>query len=267
MIRQSIQSETISLLPALFESLGFTHRVGTVLSLAVAVTRGISIPQALVPFPISANESLPLDEDLVDAMSVVFMFNVVNRIANAFDIAPEWAMFGRIGIGRRIAQWIMSIGLPWHMSLDGLDETKLRIIAFDLVVPAHEAGIPVQHYAAIWPEIKRHPSLSTAIYQMLWASLTCSELSGELLRRCVESVTRTTRDSPILSTDMLSQYCAAIYFHPFRFLSADYPAARLGLTEDQKLEVTFRIAIAAAFEKMHQYQQALQQIGLIRKTN
>lgn len=238
-----------------------------ILSLAVAVTRRISIPDDLFPSPTSASEPMPLDEDLFDAMTIVFMFNVVNRIANAFDIAPEWAMLGRVGVGRRIAQWIMSIGLQWHMSLEGLGDIGHENIAVDLIYPALELGLPVQRFSAIWPELNRDPSVRTAIYQLLWVSLTCSELSGEFLRRCVEVVMPAPGVSPTTFSDPLSEYCAVVFFRPFQFSPSNYPAKRLGLTEDQKLDVTFRIAIAAAFEKMNQYQQAVKRIVRKHKTD
>jgi len=190
-------------------------------------------------------------------MTVVFMFNVVNRVANVFNIAPEWTIFGREGWRRRVAQWVMSMGLPWHMSLQPLAESEQVKPARDLAMPAEQIGLPAELLSVLWNELNNIPSIRTAVYQLFWTSLTCSKLDSHILRQLVEAVVGKVDSSDKLTSDGLGAFCEGLFHHPFAGAVSNFNAVHVDLTDEEKLDVVFRVSIAAAVEKMRQFHQAV----------
>lgn len=150
-----------------------TNYAGFIL-LAVAISRRKEWLESesvagLISASATLNEKL---DDFVDALFVIFMFNMINVVANEFDIRPEWNTQGRFLLVRKR---MMEFALPrivkmTEIKTDGCVPVSLKKSSDELKLKGKE----------IWALFSQNPRIAIGIQQILHAlSLTRNEAFGE----------------------------------------------------------------------------------------
>src|SRR5688572_2060498 len=149
---------------------GFDRADAFLIGAAVALTRGFPLPSTGAAAEI---ERLPdWRERALDALSVMFMFNVVNRVANAYDLMPEWERLTASGWRRTKLTELMSMGLPLLMPLES-DAGGAEAEAPPLEPLIRQWGI--SQPSPMWKQFRIFPSVELAIYRLMWVSINYCE--------------------------------------------------------------------------------------------
>ncbi len=108
----------IDTLPARLANADYDPNLSKMISLAVALTvlGRDEYPTELVHEAIREAAG-DLGPQVLDAVGVALMFNMINRVSNAFGLGPEWSNWRRTGWIRRITRRAMSWLLPQVMPL------------------------------------------------------------------------------------------------------------------------------------------------------
>jgi hypothetical protein len=165
-VQSSAQSADWQRLVAQLQALGFSATDSSYVAVAVAATRDMTPPSC---YFIPNQPTSELRDEFVDVVTVILLFNVVNRIADAYGLQPEWARVRRTERLRRWTRWLMSVGLPYQMPLasDGhRDSESLTPHVIECLTL-----LQVESVSPIWRLLRHVPTIEIAIYQLLSASI------------------------------------------------------------------------------------------------
>lgn len=135
--------------------------------LAVVVTRGAEFdPLNHLPEQRTSADALT---SFIDCVSVTFVFNIVNRLANFYGLTPEWLLPRE---GRIVATWrqsLMAFGVSQQMRINmpqsqGNDETDPRRLECIEQLLLRMGGMTLSR---TWKLLKCIPAVETAIFQFV----------------------------------------------------------------------------------------------------
>jgi hypothetical protein len=231
-------------------AIGFDDTDAFFIATAVALTRNFALPQR--DRMIGPTSPFAFREQLIDGLVVTFMFNIVNRIANFYNLQPEWTELRRTKALRRLTRTLMSFGLRTQMPLAN-DRKAADESDFPIVEPLlHHFG--VKEVSPLWRQLAALPSVGVAINQLLWVAVNCSETDSKL----TDTVTQACLGAPPtgsyheIADSELSAW-AELYAAPHRFSSS--ALSMLEIADATKLDILFRVALLAAVHKFN-YQSA-----------
>lgn len=249
-IEQVVRSGNCDGLLAELERLGFEEYHGILIMLAVAVTRNLCLPaeDQIIQQLLMRNA---IREEFLDALAVTFLFNSVTRIANAYDLDPEWARLGRSKLLRRAIRRFFTLALPWQMTLEDDEQQDQERRAGQIQDLLSALGL--KSISPIWRELGRIPTLYRAIYQLLWVSIQCSELDDDILAlitsRCIDIGEGNGNAQSVPSegtVDEALQFAARLFAQPHAINSYDVTKLRRsGFDEKQILDFVFRVSLLA----------------------
>jgi hypothetical protein len=236
-IRTALLHRDSNQLAGLLTQIHFEPSDAFLIAAAVALTRNLPLPRA------EAFSGLVIQSDwqkrAIDALAVTFMFNIVNRIANAFELVPEWNSVGHTDWFRSRMHAIMSFGLPMLMPLDYDPQEPVPCSAPFIEQLLHEFGI--DHPSGIWQQLGALPTVEFAIYRLLWVGVHCCETD----QRTIEKLLCAQEDEDAER--------AAGRRNPFWKERVDAPYLRpqdvatlcKGTDEGTKVDLAFRVALLA----------------------
>jgi hypothetical protein len=183
---------------------------------------------------------------------VIFMFNMINRIANAYDLQPEWNGLRSSKLGNRIGQAVMASGLPYVMPLQEIETADSE--PTDFARSLQKFGF--RRIGNVWREFEAQPRLAIAIEQLLIASgWYCEQDNGELDQ--ITKMLLADADPELPATEAgepqeALQVARILIHEPYRFCRSDreYLAAN-GWSQRRILDLFFRAAMLAGVSKIN----------------
>ena len=223
-------------LKAELQSLKFDVADSSYISIAVAATSDLAPPAC--PF------LRPTDrfrEQFADLITVLFLFNVVNRVANAYGLKPEWDELRRSERLRRWTRWPMSIGLSRQMLLDADDSPPVDSLTGKLAECLQL--LQVTAISSTWQLFECVPANEVAVCQLLLVSLQCPD-NRQLNLLLPDS---SQSDNPIGGSDPTERQLSDLMATPPR-PGADLLTTlrRFGLTEASIADAVLRASLLAA---------------------
>ncbi|MEQ1828519.1 MAG: hypothetical protein ABL921_21330 [Pirellula sp.] len=242
-ISQSVLRQDVDELIPKLQSLDFDRLDATLIATAVASTRNLAIPASdEMRQGLSAVE---FNERVVDGLAVTFMFNVVNRIANLFELQPEWHSWRLNGAIRTASQAMMAIGLPHQMPIG--NESQQVLLAPKIAELL--CNFRVVKVSPIWGQLKALPSIEFAIYQLMSIAIQFSSgspgLIDEVTDSCLCHFGNTLDDA---SVQPISRCCRQLFLEPFKSCDA---WSRLDLSDRTKLDIAFWVSLLAAIHQLN----------------
>ena len=211
--------------------------------MAVALTRNLAIPSR-EEFR-ESKFTADFREKVVDGLVVTFMFNIVNRIANLYDLQPEWHKWRVTESIRTSSQSIMAAGLPFQMPLaDERQEVQCSPNIAELL-----CNFGVDSVSPIWKQLSALPTVAFAIYQLMWIAIRYSRDSVVLIQEAMDGCLNQPSSVNCQETNrIVSQSCRQLYAEPFKSCE-DW--SRLDISERTKLDLAFWVALLAAIHQLN----------------
>ncbi len=210
---------------------------------AVALTRNLAIP--LREDFLAVYSTTDLREKTVDGLGVTFMFNIVNRIANLYDLQPEWHRWRLTESIRTASQSIMAAGLPSQMPLTNeCQEVQCSPKIAELL-----CNFGVHTASPIWTHLSALPTIEFAIYQLMWIAIRYSRDSVELAQDATDGCLNQPSSVNCQEANrIVSKCCRQLYAEPFKSCE-DW--SRLELSERTKLDLVLWVALLAAIHQLN----------------
>lgn len=186
------------------------------------------------------------EEKLVDGLMVTFMFNVVNRIANFYELQPEWNRLRRSETIRNISQRIMAASLPFQMPLaDEQQEVHTLPQIADYLI-----AFGVERPSPVWQCLRIVPSVEFAIYQLMMVATKFSKRSSDLIREVTDvCLDRPPTTPPHLLARESLDLLVRLFREPHRMAGVDRSA--LALDEQTIMDLIFWVALLAAVHQLN----------------
>ncbi len=225
---------------------GFDSTEAFLIAVAVALTRNLALP--VRGGPVGHSHPLLFREQLIDGLAVTFMFNIVNRIANAYDLQPEWVALRRTESIRRITRSFMAFGLPFQMPLSNDSKEASEPLCTHVYSFVRHFGF--DEVSPVWQQLCVLPSIEVAIYQLLWVAVNCSDTDDELL----DAVTQTCLGPPEAicppkTADAHLSVWKQMFAEPYN--PFPFEASVSAISTGVKLDIVFRVALLASIHKLN----------------
>ena len=246
-VRHSILDSSLHGLPENLKNLDFSHREAALISLAVALTRRMTFPEDIGRCIIqtqqpAANSRATALEQLLDCLSVVFMFNIVNRLANFHQLEPEWTAPIESAWTREWVRGLLAWGVGLQMSLAS-DVNDRSMLANEEKVKTLVATLGVPKPSDVWGTMRDLPSPFRAIVDIVAKTAGCNGLP-RLMRdpKC--------RYEFQLENERVEQpeIWDRLFSHPWTV--EDDMGEKMGLSREQEVDFLFRIAVLASIAKL-----------------
>jgi hypothetical protein len=221
--------------------LGFDEAEAFLISIAVGLTRDI----ALTPLADGKDRALAIFSrpQLVDALAVTFMFNIVNRIANFYNLQPEWTQLRRTERLQRITRPLMAFGLLRQMPLTPDQSESGVFLDESIKTLLNELG--VDQVSSVWSQLHVLPPVELAIFQLLsvavYETATSDSLLDKVTRDCLDFAQQS--DSPVADT-----IWTKLFSEPHKMSRQDVD--ELAMESRTKLDVVYRVALRSSIAKL-----------------
>jgi hypothetical protein len=226
-------------------TIGFDDADALLISTAVAVTRNFAFPARI--HLVGETSRLESRKQLIDALGVTFMFNIVNRVANFYSLQPEWTELRRSNAVRSLTRPLMSFGLTTQMPLAN-DPKETDEDVFPNVEPLlHHFG--VKEVSLLWQGLDTLPSVRMAIYQLLWTAVNCSETDSEYTDAVTQECLGTAKGPHHEMANSEMSAWAELYATPHRFSISAWPM--LEISDGTTVDILFRVSLLAAIHKFN----------------
>ncbi len=242
-VKQSVLNRDANELVVKVQTLGFERLDAFLVAMAVALTRNLAIPSR-EEFR-ESKFTADFREKVVDGLAVTFMFNIVNRIANLYDLQPEWHKWRLTESIRTSSQSIMAAGLPVQMPLaEECQEVPCSPKITELLW-----NFGVDSVSPIWKHLSALPTVEFAIYQLMWIAIRYSRDSVELAQDATDGCLNQPSSVNCHETNrIVSKCCRQLYAEPFKSCE-DW--SRLELSERTKLDLVLWVALLAAIHQLN----------------
>ena len=214
------------------------------IAFSVAVTRNLDLPA--IQDLSSHGNSDENQKKIADSLGVTFMFNVVNRIANLFDLQPEWHRWRCTQAIRNLTQRLMAFGLPHQMNLADEFQSVESTSHIDTLLPK----FGIESISPIWEKFHRLPSVEFAIYQLMLTAIRYSSQHQQLIQEVnaackVESQDGSSRSR--LPQDI--EIWQRLYAAPYKLGGIEW--SNSNPDDETQLDMVFWVAILAAIHKLN----------------
>jgi hypothetical protein len=244
-VRKSVLNQAADDLQREIHELNFGGTDAFLIAAAVAITRDFAIPTRN---RLPCSDPVDFERQLIDGLVVTFMFNAINRIANVYGLQPEWVSFRRAEPTLRTTRALMALGLRLQMPLEN--------DSWDIVEPAYPELTPLLHQfgvsdvAPLWHRLVILPQLVTAIYQLLWVSVHCSDADNGLLDTVMqESLAYQCAADNTAASNQPKSIWSQLFAKPYTVGPSDV-AGEIG-PAGTTLDVAFRVAMLAGVHKLN----------------
>ena len=111
---------------------------------------------------------------LIDCLFVTFMFNLINEVANSYQLRPEWNIMRWTGVFRKK---ILQTTLPSFVRMDPIDSEKAGNFSTNLPMSLVQLELPIESEidgcspigGEIWHCFNANPRVAISIQQIFFA--------------------------------------------------------------------------------------------------
>jgi hypothetical protein len=246
-VRRAVLTRDADQLQQSVRKIKFKDSDAFLISVAVAVTRNMTLPKK--SDPVECGNPFPTRWELIDALCVMFMFNVVNRIANAYGLLPEWNSLRRTETVRHATGKLMSVGVSYQMPLvnDDDEESGASLVPF-IESLLHEFHIVA--VSPVWQQLQFLPSVERAIYQLLSVALSDSNTDSAYFHQVTQDcIGLSEGTSGLPAPDSHLAIWRLLFAEPHKISHTDL--SNLELSAEAKLDLVFRVSMLAGINKLN----------------
>jgi hypothetical protein len=233
-------------LPQELRGIDFDETTAFLIAVAVAITRSLDLPARHMPGGRAAESIAGLM--LIDALCVTLMFNIVTRIANAYDLEPEWIGVRRGAGLQRVTRALMALGVRWQMPLREDDNEPTEVGLTQVESQIRQFGLDPT--SSLWRHLDALPTIEVAIAQLLSAaahgSLAEQQSVDETPRDCLQHVGASVK---LERADRGLSVWNRLDAEPEKVTHATIAA--LELDASIEIDMVFRVALLAALKKLN----------------
>jgi hypothetical protein len=184
---------------------------------------------------------------VIDGLAVTFMFNAINRVANAYDLAPEWETLRRTDLIQTFTRRFMAFGLPLQMPLASDNIAITEPVHSPISSLLHHFG--VDSVSPVWQQLHLLPRVEMAIHQLLRATLNYSRTDDRLLNAVTrECLISHANGNVVQAGEQSMPFWSQLYVEPYNASRSSFAVLP---DERTKIDVTFRVALLAAIHKLN----------------